>query len=78
MILTLTSKEELGKAIPISPKLFTATLQNVMRTLEWGDMGVKINGRQIHHLRFADDIVLITPDISQAKRMLADFDQACG
>ncbi|KAE9412344.1 hypothetical protein Angca_010147, partial [Angiostrongylus cantonensis] len=62
----------------ISPNLFTATLQNVMRTLEWDNMGVKIDGRQIHHLRFADDIVLITPDISQAERMLADFDKACG
>ncbi|KAE9412581.1 hypothetical protein Angca_007959, partial [Angiostrongylus cantonensis] len=62
----------------ISPKLFTATLQNVMRTLEWDNMGVKIVGRQIHHLRFADDIVLITPDITQAERMLADFDKACG
>uniref|UniRef100_A0A0K0DPJ0 Reverse transcriptase domain-containing protein n=1 Tax=Angiostrongylus cantonensis TaxID=6313 RepID=A0A0K0DPJ0_ANGCA len=41
-------------------------------------MGAKINGRQIQHLRFADDIVLITPDISQAERMLADFDKACG
>uniref|UniRef100_A0A0K0DNR8 Reverse transcriptase domain-containing protein n=1 Tax=Angiostrongylus cantonensis TaxID=6313 RepID=A0A0K0DNR8_ANGCA len=49
-----------------------------MRTLEWDNMGVKIDGRQIHHLRFADDIVLITPDISQAERMLADFDKACG
>uniref|UniRef100_A0A0K0D217 Reverse transcriptase domain-containing protein n=1 Tax=Angiostrongylus cantonensis TaxID=6313 RepID=A0A0K0D217_ANGCA len=41
-------------------------------------MGVKIDGRQMHHLRFADDIVLITPDISQAERMLADLDKACG
>uniref|UniRef100_A0A0K0D9Z3 Reverse transcriptase domain-containing protein n=1 Tax=Angiostrongylus cantonensis TaxID=6313 RepID=A0A0K0D9Z3_ANGCA len=49
-----------------------------MRTLEWDNMGVKIDGRQIHHLRFADDIVLITPDISQAERMLVDFDKACG
>uniref|UniRef100_A0A0K0D7T9 Reverse transcriptase domain-containing protein n=1 Tax=Angiostrongylus cantonensis TaxID=6313 RepID=A0A0K0D7T9_ANGCA len=39
-------------------------------------MGVKIDGRQIHHLRFADDVVLITPDIIQAERMLADFDKA--
>ncbi|KAE9420694.1 hypothetical protein Angca_006402, partial [Angiostrongylus cantonensis] len=62
----------------ISPKLFTATLQNVMRTLEWESMGVKIDGRQLHHLRFADDVVLITPNISQAERMLADFDKACG
>uniref|UniRef100_A0A0K0D223 Reverse transcriptase domain-containing protein n=1 Tax=Angiostrongylus cantonensis TaxID=6313 RepID=A0A0K0D223_ANGCA len=62
----------------ISPKLLTATHQNVMRTLEWDNMGVKIDGLQIHHLRFADDIVHITPDISQAEPMLADFDKACG
>uniref|UniRef100_A0A0K0D6N4 Reverse transcriptase domain-containing protein n=1 Tax=Angiostrongylus cantonensis TaxID=6313 RepID=A0A0K0D6N4_ANGCA len=49
-----------------------------MRTLEWDNMGVKIDGWQVHHLRFADEIVLITPDISQVERMLADFDKACG
>ncbi|VDO86170.1 unnamed protein product [Heligmosomoides polygyrus] len=49
-----------------------------MRELEWDDMGVKVDGRQLHHLRFADDIVLITPSISQAERMLADFDRVCG
>uniref|UniRef100_A0A0K0D6S3 Reverse transcriptase domain-containing protein n=1 Tax=Angiostrongylus cantonensis TaxID=6313 RepID=A0A0K0D6S3_ANGCA len=49
-----------------------------MRTLEWNNMGVKNDGWQLHHLRFADDIVFITPGISQAERMLADFDKACG
>uniref|UniRef100_A0A0K0D7D1 Reverse transcriptase domain-containing protein n=1 Tax=Angiostrongylus cantonensis TaxID=6313 RepID=A0A0K0D7D1_ANGCA len=49
-----------------------------MRTLEWNHMGIKTGGRQVHHLRFADDIVLMTPNISQAERMLADFDRACG
>ncbi|KAK6750712.1 hypothetical protein RB195_002593 [Necator americanus] len=58
----------------ISPKIFTATLENAMRKLEWDDMGVKVDGRQLHHLRFADDIVLITPSISQAERMLTEFE----
>ncbi|KAK6756769.1 hypothetical protein RB195_014912 [Necator americanus] len=62
----------------ISPKIFTATLENVMRKLEWDDMGVKVDGRQLHHLRFADDIVLITPSISQAERMLTESDETCG
>ncbi|VDL73774.1 unnamed protein product [Nippostrongylus brasiliensis] len=62
----------------ISPELFNASLENIMRTLEWDDMGVKIDGRQLHHRRFADDIALITPSITQAERMLADFDHACG
>ncbi|KAK6732299.1 hypothetical protein RB195_016592 [Necator americanus] len=62
----------------ISPKIFTATLENAMRKLEWDDMGVNVDGRQLHHLRFADDIVLITPSISQAERMLTEFDETCG
>ncbi|KAK6747460.1 hypothetical protein RB195_000577 [Necator americanus] len=62
----------------ISPKIFTATLENAVRKLEWDDMGVKVDGRQLHHLRFADDIVLITPSISQAERMLTEFDETCG
>uniref|UniRef100_A0A0K0DJ14 Reverse transcriptase domain-containing protein n=1 Tax=Angiostrongylus cantonensis TaxID=6313 RepID=A0A0K0DJ14_ANGCA len=49
-----------------------------MRTLEWDNLRVKIDGPQLHHHHFADDIVLITPDISQAERMLADFDKARG
>ncbi|KAK6730243.1 hypothetical protein RB195_006980 [Necator americanus] len=55
-----------------------ATLENAMRKLEWDDMGVKVDGRQLHHLRFADDIVLITPILSQAERMLTEFDETCG
>ncbi|KAK6762585.1 hypothetical protein RB195_023346 [Necator americanus] len=62
----------------ISPKIFTATLENAMRKLEWDDMGVKVDGRQLHHLRFADDMVLVTPSISQAERMLTEFDETCG
>ncbi|VDM54030.1 unnamed protein product [Angiostrongylus costaricensis] len=48
-----------------------------MRTLEWDNMGLKIDGRQLHHLRFADNIAFITLN-SQSERMLADFDKSCG
>uniref|UniRef100_A0A7I5EAY7 Reverse transcriptase domain-containing protein n=1 Tax=Haemonchus contortus TaxID=6289 RepID=A0A7I5EAY7_HAECO len=57
----------------ISLKLFSAALVNIMRHLEWKDLGIKVDGRFLHHLRFADDIVLITPDIEQAERMLVDL-----
>ncbi|KAJ1357070.1 hypothetical protein KIN20_015098 [Parelaphostrongylus tenuis] len=76
--ITIDVRRGVRQGDTISPKLFTATLQNVMRTLEWDEMGVKIDGRQLNHLRFVDDIVLITPNISQAERMLTDFDNACG
>ncbi|VDM60778.1 unnamed protein product [Angiostrongylus costaricensis] len=48
-----------------------------MRTLEWDNKGVKIDDPQLHHLRFAEGIVHISPNISQAERMLADFDKFC-
>ncbi|KAK6728042.1 hypothetical protein RB195_005601 [Necator americanus] len=34
-------------------------------------------GLQLHHLHFADDIVLMTPIISEAERMLTEFDETC-
>ncbi|KAK6735154.1 hypothetical protein RB195_018377 [Necator americanus] len=49
-----------------------------MRKSEWVDMGVKVDGWQLHHFRFADDIVLTTPSISQAERMLTEFNETCG
>uniref|UniRef100_A0A7I4YV28 Reverse transcriptase domain-containing protein n=1 Tax=Haemonchus contortus TaxID=6289 RepID=A0A7I4YV28_HAECO len=58
----------------ISPEFFRAALENIMHHLEWENQDVKVDDRAQHHLRFADDIVLITPNIEQAKRMLAEFD----
>ncbi|VDO62576.1 unnamed protein product [Haemonchus placei] len=37
------------------------------------DLRVKVDGRYLYHLRFADDIVIITPNIEQAELMLAEF-----
>ncbi|KAK6742308.1 hypothetical protein RB195_009896 [Necator americanus] len=70
-------KRGIRQGYTISPKIFTATLENAMRKLVWDDMGVKVDGRQLHHLRFADDIVLIKPNISQAERKLTEFDETC-
>ncbi|EYB97708.1 hypothetical protein Y032_0138g2068 [Ancylostoma ceylanicum] len=30
-----------------------------MRRLEWDNMGVRVDGRLLHHLRFADDMVML-------------------
>ncbi|KAK6761571.1 hypothetical protein RB195_022588 [Necator americanus] len=76
--IVIDMKRGLRQGDTISPKIFTVTLENTMRKLEWDDMGVKVDGQQLHHLRFADDIVLITPSISQAERMLTEFDETCG
>ncbi|KAL6739282.1 hypothetical protein Aduo_012753 [Ancylostoma duodenale] len=76
--ITIDVKRGVRQGDTVSPKLFTATLEDVMRRLEWDCMGVQVDGRRLNHLRFADDIVLITSTISEAEQMLADFDDACG
>ncbi|KAK6755049.1 hypothetical protein RB195_013802 [Necator americanus] len=46
-----------------------------MRGLERDNMGVEVDGRHLHHLRFAGNIVLITSNMNQAERMLAELDE---
>lgn len=55
---------------PISPGLFSACLESVVRRCEWENFGISIDGRNLNHLRFADDIVLITNVPEDATLML--------
>uniref|UniRef100_W6NGJ2 RNA-directed DNA polymerase (Reverse) n=1 Tax=Haemonchus contortus TaxID=6289 RepID=W6NGJ2_HAECO len=47
----------------VSPKHFSAALENVMLHMEWESMGVEVYSQ---YLRFADEIVLFTPNIHPA------------
>lgn len=65
----------------ISPKLFTAALEDIFRKLEWDKYGITIDGEKLHHLRFADDIVIFAHDVQTAGSMLHelnDLSQAVG
>ena len=44
------------KSITISPKLFTASLEDLFRNFDWSNRGVSINGHKLSNLRFADDV----------------------
>ncbi|KAK6764014.1 hypothetical protein RB195_024373 [Necator americanus] len=68
-------KKGIRQGDTISPKIFTATLENAMQQLERESEG---GGRQLNYLRTADDIVQITSSISQAERMLTEFDETFG
>uniref|UniRef100_A0A914W7K9 Reverse transcriptase domain-containing protein n=1 Tax=Plectus sambesii TaxID=2011161 RepID=A0A914W7K9_9BILA len=46
----------------LSPKLFTACLQGVFDRLEWSAKGIRVDGRLLSHLMFADDIVILSHD----------------
>ncbi|EPB70099.1 hypothetical protein ANCCEY_10820 [Ancylostoma ceylanicum] len=76
--ITIDVRRRVRQGDTVSPKLFSATLEDVMRTLEWDNMGVRVDDRLLPYLRFANDIVLITYNKSEAERMLANFDDACG
>ena len=62
----------------ISPALFTAALERAIRQLDWERRGIRVDGRRLHHLRFADDVVLFATNPAEATDMLAEFKEACG
>ena len=45
---------------PISPKLFTATLERIFIMLNWENKGLKIDREFLNNLRLANDIFLCT------------------
>jgi hypothetical protein len=65
----------------ISPKLFTACLEKIFRSIDWTEKGINVNGERFNHLRFADDIIIITDNLNNIESMLKDLDIAsrnCG
>ena len=42
---------------PISPKVFTATIQGVFTNAQLEQKGMNIDGEKLPDLRFADDVI---------------------
>ena len=59
----------------ISPKLFTAALENIFRGLNWERKGININGSYLNHLRFADDIVIVAKTPQELQEMIQEFNE---
>ena len=59
-----------------SPKLFTAVLESVFRRLDWEGKGIVVNGKCLSHLRFADDIVLLSSCSVILQTMLETLEHA--
>ncbi|KAK6748958.1 hypothetical protein RB195_001522 [Necator americanus] len=59
----------------ISPKLFTAALQWIMESLSWEKRCIRVDGRFLSNLRFADDVVLFSSSTSEAETMLNELNE---
>jgi len=54
----------------MSPKLLITVLEHAFKKLDWDTKVGHTDGRNLSHLRFADDIVLTTDDLGEARQML--------
>nr|XP_034833605.1 uncharacterized protein LOC117990222 [Maniola hyperantus] len=61
---------------PLSPKIFIAILEAIISKLHWEKMGLYIQGAFLSHLRFADDIVILSETSSQLQIMIESLQQA--
>lgn len=55
---------------PLSPKLFISILESIIRRFNWEKTGLNINGKYLSHLRFADDLVLMSESSTQLQSMI--------
>ncbi|EPB76276.1 hypothetical protein ANCCEY_04638 [Ancylostoma ceylanicum] len=61
----------------ISPKLFSACIEMMIRKLNW-KKGINIDGEHLIHLRFADDLVLLRENADTVQKMLRKLEKEGG
>ena len=60
---------------PISPKLFTATIEEVFKNCEIEERGIDIDGEKLTDLRFADDVALTANSVEDMEIQLDILNQ---
>ena len=60
---------------PISPKLFTATIEQIFKNSELNPRGIDIDGEKLADLRFADDVALTTNSVKDMEIQLNILNQ---
>ncbi|KAE9421815.1 hypothetical protein Angca_003069, partial [Angiostrongylus cantonensis] len=53
-----------------------AALQWIMKSLDWDEKGIRIDGKFLSNLRFADDIVIFSRSTSEAEMMINELSEA--
>lgn len=60
---------------PLSPKLFIAVLEYVFRKVTWAQGGIYIDGNYMSHLRFANDIAILSEQPEELETMINMLNQ---
>ncbi|CAF1046547.1 unnamed protein product, partial [Brachionus calyciflorus] len=55
---------------PLSPKLFAFYIEEIVKLIEQEDLGVKIMDQQIGILLYADDILILSDEVSKIERAI--------
>lgn len=61
---------------PLSPILFISILENIIGKLDFHKIGLCIKGQYLSHLRFADDLALLSETAGQMQYMIETLHQA--
>ncbi|EYC25041.1 hypothetical protein Y032_0012g1665 [Ancylostoma ceylanicum] len=61
---------------PLSPLLFTITLQYALNTIDFRNRGFRIDGKRLPFPAYADDIVLLSNDRNELENMALDLSKA--
>ncbi|KAK6764210.1 hypothetical protein RB195_024503 [Necator americanus] len=72
--LTIPIRKRVRQGDTIS--LFAAALQWIMKSLSWEERGIRVDGRLLSNLRFADDIVLFSCSTNETETMLNELNEA--
>ena len=57
----------------MSPKLFMSALESIFRRMTWETRGLKIDGGNLSHLRFADNILVCANEPHELQQMLPEL-----
>ncbi|KAE9420535.1 hypothetical protein Angca_003034, partial [Angiostrongylus cantonensis] len=74
--LTIPIEKGVRQGDTISPKLFSTALQWIMKSLDWDEKGILIDGKFLSNRRFADDIVIFSKSTSEAEMMINELNEA--